>query len=400
MLDVKHNRITEQTKMPSPEKTNGSHRDTIDRQPLIGSYAPEDCLFLLKPLRMGFETVENKEALIQSGAMHYSEIIHQEQPPSEAYVELFHQMMERYQHRLAREILSLAQTISAHRPQNIVLLSLARAGSPIGVLLNRALKKLLNRDSTHYAISIIRDRGIDTTALKYVLAQNHKDTDIVFIDGWTAKGVITRELHQAISAFNKQYKTQIAKDLYVVSDIGGTADHCATDDDYTIPSALLNATISGLVSRSILNDQISATDFHGCVLYNHLMPHDKSVWFVDQIFHAMQAIYREDNAPIPLPSDAAERQARANNFLRHVQTQYQVSDMNRVKPGIAEATRVLLRRVPDRLLLQQAHSPNTQHLAQLAKEKNVPIIETPNMPFGACALIKDVAFSKALNSAP
>lgn len=372
-------------------------RDEIKHQysenrPLIGSYAPEDCLFLLKPLNMQYHTVAHKEALIQSGAMHYSEMIHKEQAPSAVYVNLFEQMLTRYKKRLAEELINLAAKIHHHRPEgHIAILSLARAGTPIGVLLNRALKKIFNRHSTHYSISIVRDRGIDTNALQYVLAHNHQDQDIAFVDGWTAKGVITRELHQAVAKFNAEYNRQVSKELYVVSDIGGTADHCATTDDYTIPSALLNATISGLISRSVLNDQITENDFHGCVRYDFLKPHDKSQWFVDQVFQAMRVAHEQGFTPQITTDNIIERRQHANNFLKSVQSQYHVSDINRVKPGIAEATRVLLRRVPDRLLLQRLGNADTLHLEQLAKEKNVPIIETPNMPFGACSLIKDVA---------
>lgn len=361
-------------------------------QPLVGSYRPEDCLFLLKPIQMQYHTVQDKEALIQSGALHYSEMIHQEQAPSAIYLDLFESMLARYKIRLAEELITLAAQISKHRPHGtIVILSLARAGTPIGVLLNRALKHIFGRASVHYAISIIRDKGIDTNALQYVLSQNHEDKDIVFVDGWTAKGVITKELHRAITHFNATYQRQIPKDLYVVSDIGGTADHSATSDDYTIPSALLNATISGLVSRSILNAQISPQDFHGCVRYDHLKAYDKSQWFIEQIFEAMCSAHHNGFKPNPLPNNPSEKRSRANAFFQHVQTQYHVSDINRVKPGIAEATRVLLRRVPDRLLLKCLGNDDTRHLEQLAHEKNVPIIEIPEMPFGACSLIKDVA---------
>jgi hypothetical protein len=62
--------------------------------------------------------------------------------------------------------------------------------------------------------------------------------------------------------------------------LAAQADVAATYDDYAIPSGILNATVSGLTSRSILNAAIGPEDFHGCVFYQgicaagsfHLVP--------------------------------------------------------------------------------------------------------------------------------
>ena len=354
--------------------------------PLTGSYAPEDCLFLLKPIKANYRSVENKERLIQSGILHYSEMIHKESAPSKQYTDLFVQMTGQYKTRLAQEVMQLAAKICEKRHHEITLLSLARAGTPVGVLLQRALTKFFKRQSTHYSISIVRDRGIDEVALDYVLDQGHEPESIVFVDGWTAKGVISKELRQSIKKYNQSRGTEIAGELFVISDIGGTADVQATFDDYTIPSALMNSTVSGLVSRSILNHQIGEYDFHGCVQYHHLKQYDYSNWFVDVVTAEM----RVDGLAPPCSESKELRYQTTNRFLDFVMEEYGVSDINRVKPGIAEATRVLLRRVPDQLLIRKSEDPDVVHLKRLAFEKGVPVTEVSRMPFGACALIKDV----------
>jgi len=356
--------------------------------PLVGSYAPEDCLFLLKPIKANYQTIENKEKLIQSGQMHYSEIINKESVPSTLYTDLFLKMTQQYKTRLAREVMRLATLICQQREnqKQLVLVSLARAGTPIGVLLQKTLRDLLQKNSVHYSLSIIRDRGIDTVALDYLLAQGYDPESLVFIDGWTAKGVITQELHQAIKQYNQLKQVNISPQLFVISDIGGTADIQATFDDYTIPSALLNSTVSGLVSRSILNQQITKNDFHGCVVYQHLKEHDLSHWFIEQI---MAEVTKDDLAPNP-PNIKKQRYYETQDFLQLIMAKYVISDINRIKPGIAEATRVLLRRVPDQLLIKSKNDINVTHLKQLAIEKQIPIKIMKNMPFGACALIKNV----------
>jgi len=361
-----------------------------DKSPLLGSYCAEDCLFLLKNIKPKFYTIEDKERLIQSGAMHYSEMVNQESAPSQQYADLFVNLTEQYKERLAVEVLQLAKKMVENRDGDICIISLVRAGTPIGVLLNRAINEYTDVNSKHYSISIIRDKGIDENALDYLIFdQKIKPESIVFVDGWTAKGVITEELKKAVHLYNVSRNLNLSEQLFVISDIGGTADFSATFDDYAIPSALMNSTVSGLISRSILNDQINANDFHGCISYSHLEDHDRSNWFIDQVADC----FKLSDFQIPLQNEslsAKERQSMTRIFLQKIMHQHHVSNKNRIKPGIAEATRVMLRRVPDLLILKDKLNPNTVHLLKLAREKNIDVVEMDDMPFGACALIKDV----------
>ncbi len=355
--------------------------------PFPGSYRSEDCLFLLKAIPGRHTPIEEKERLIQSGRKHYSEMISVEEAPGPEYTALFLELTERYKTRLAQEVLTLAELIRQRRPEPITLVSLARAGTPIGALLQRALTRHLGVQSRHYSISIIRDRGIDQRALRYMLQQEKRSSaGVVFVDGWTAKGVITRELKQAVQHWNQTQQESLSDELFVISDIGGTADVAATFEDYVIPSGIMNATVSGLVSRSVLNEQIGPKDFHGCVVYEHLRALDRSRWFLDQISEQM-ARYQPGSLPV---LSRHQRMAQTHAYLQHLQTNYRISDINRIKPGIAEATRVMLRRVPDTLLLVDPESPDVAHLKMLAREKKVAIHIEPQMPFKATALIRDI----------
>ena len=76
----------------------------------------------------------------------------------------------------------------------------------------------------------------------------------MFVDGWTGKGVIAAELRRAVTSFKRGHGAELDPGLYAVADLCGAAAFAATSDDYLIPSSVLGATISGLVSRSILND--------------------------------------------------------------------------------------------------------------------------------------------------
>jgi hypothetical protein len=356
---------------------------------LSGSYHPEDVTFLLKRVHVEPADVAEKERLIQTGRRHYSEMIGREAPPSAAYLRVFHEALARGKARFARDLLALARHVAAARPDDIAVVSLARAGTPVGVLLRRALVRLLGRDATHYSVSIIRDRGIDEVALRHVLSR-HPAGSVVFVDGWTGKGVIARELRGAITRFNARPGTALDPGLYAVADLCGAAAFAPSDEDYLIPSSVLGATVSGLVSRSILNDAVVGPgDFHGCLYCEELAPHDLSRWFVDEVFTEVER-HAGDPWPVLALCRTDRRRLTSENFLADMRQRFGVRDVNHVKPGIGEATRVLLRRVPGRLLLRDPASPDVIHLALLAREKGVPITVDPSLPYAAAALIKEL----------
>lgn len=349
-----------------------------------GSYDPADVIFLLKPVTLAPVDVTTKEALIQSGARHYSEMMSREGPPDATYLALYHDALARNGARLAADIASLAQALdlgTANRPE-IVLASLARAGTPIGVLLARALRRR-GRLVAHYSLSIIRDRGIDAQALAHIAAR-HDPHDVVFVDGWTGKGAIAAELHASLAG------TSFAPRLVVVADPAGRADLAATSDDYLIASGLLNAVVSGLVSRSILNDElVGPGDFHACVHYTELAEHDLSRAFVDRVDALVKAAM-----PRPLGDDPAERVALAaecDALVAAMMVATGTDDRNRIKPGIAEATRALLRRLPDALFVRDRNDPDVAHLLHLAATKGLQVHDLPGGGrYRAVALIKSL----------
>ncbi len=349
-----------------------------------GSYRQGDVEILLKPLPLqDFTDIPEKERLIQSGQRHYSEMLSPESLPSPRYLEVFRTACVINGKRMARDCLHLASLIAARRPDEITIVSLARAGTPVGVVVNRLLNDVLQRPCTHYSVSIIRDRGIDRNALKHILAR-HRAESIVFLDGWTGKGVIARELASTIDDYNTEHGTAIDAGLYVLSDLAGVAACAASCDDYLIPSSILNATVSGLVSRSILNDAIGPDDFHGCVYYSQFAPHDQSQTFADAL--VAQASAMTLDAAAPMDKDAASLVSR--QFIAESLQKYGILDVNLVKPGIGEATRVLLRRTPRLLVVRDRAAAEVAHLILLAEEKGVPVQVDAALPYFAVSLIR------------
>jgi hypothetical protein len=355
-----------------------------------GSYAPDDVIFLLKPVRIPNTPIEEKERLIQAGVKHYSEMITYEKPPSARYMELFHRAFQSEKRRLARHVLSLARYL--HEQHKTTIVSLARAGTPIGVLLVRALRELFHSVAYHYSVSIIRDRGIDTNAVQFILSR-HDAKSVAFVDGWTAKGVIARELRKSVNDLNERWGVHLPEELYVVADIGGVASWAATMEDYLIPSSVLGATISGLVSRSILHrDVVNNGDFHACLFYEEMRSHDMSQWFVDAMVNEMREVFEAGLLDVPTVTQDNKIACRQQmmEWLGRWSMRYGVRDSGHIKPGIGEATRVLLRRLPNRVIIRDIDEPAIEHVISLAKEKSVKIEIDDSIPFKAVAIIEDI----------
>lgn len=351
-----------------------------------GSYHPDDVQFLLRPMQISLTDVQEKERLIQSGQRHYSEMISQESAPSEAHKALYARALERNAERMAADVQSLALALnSLYTGPSIALVSFVRAGLPLGVLLRRALVEF-GREVRHYGISIVRDRGIDTVALEAII-QIHGAENIVFVDGWTGKGAISGEIRRSLAGDSR---FPADPRLVVLADPCGKAWLAASAEDWIIPSGILGATVSGLVSRSIWP---AGDGLHGCVVYDHLQDHDVTRDFIEVI----------ERRRTTLPAQVAARpweedqrmclQANALNVVNNLAQRFGITNLNRVKPGIAEATRAVLRRVPERVFVRNLADPDVQLLKHLTDRAGVEIEEAGCAlgPYRAVTLIQKVS---------
>ncbi|MFL6658760.1 MAG: cysteine protease StiP domain-containing protein, partial [Massilia sp.] len=138
------------------------------------------------------------------------------------------------------------------------------------------------------------------------------------------------------------------------------------------------------VSRSILNDAIGPDDFHGCVYYSQFAEQDQSQAFADQLVARASALTPQ--AVAPMDRDAAAAISRA--YMQGAMAQHGIADANMIKPGIGEATRVLLRRTPRLLIVRDTGAPEVAHLLLLAAEKKVSVRVDPGLPYHAVSLIR------------
>lgn len=354
--------------------------------PQFGSYRAEDVAWLLTDLSEATleAPTEEREEAIQSGAAHYAESLPIEYQPSAAYQQLFHEALAESAERLAQAVAVITERILEERGNEAVLVSLARAGTPIGILAKRWAAYAHGLDLKHYAVSIVRGKGIDAVALDY-LAEHHDPGNIMFVDGWTGKGAITKELAQALTEHGGGFSPEMA----VLADPGKCVRIYGTREDYLIPSACLNSTVSGLVSRTVLNrDLIGPRDFHGAKFYRDLVPADVSNLFLDEVCKRFPTVDPADRPVVEEPDWSGWA------AVRRIAEEYGIAEVNLVKPGVGETTRVLLRRVPWKILARKGADADLTHVRMLAEERGVPVEEVDaDLPYACIGLIKPRTFA-------
>lgn len=361
------------------------------RGPAFSSYAPEEVGWLLQDLSdVTLEApTEEREEAIQSGGAHYAESLPVEYQPSEQYQQLFHNALDASAARLAHAVGVVTETVLAERSPRPVLVSLARAGTPVGILMRRWAQHRHGLDLPHYAVSIVRGRGIDANALRR-LAAHHDPRDVVFVDGWTGKGAITRELAQAVEKFEKTHGVSgFDPEIAVLADPGSCVRTYGTREDYLIPSACLNSTVSGLISRTVLRaDLVGPDDYHGAKYYRELADADLSVAFLDAVAARFEEV---TEAACAEAKDllAADRTPTWEGWaaVERISEEYGIHDVNLVKPGVGETTRVLLRRVPWKVLARAGAGSDLDHVRLLAEQRGVPVEEVADLPYTCVGLI-------------
>ena len=375
------------------------------------SYKKEDVTMLLKDITglVKPQPTEERERLIQSGR-HYSEMLPVEYVPTQRYMEVYKEALRNFAQPTALAVGRVSDKIIQARGKEVVLVSLARAGIPIGILIKHFIRQKYQLEVPHYAISIIKGRGIDDNAMNYLLKQ-YQPRQLLFVDGWIGKGAILDELRQAVEAYEG-----VSPELAVAADPANVTALCGTHEDILIPSSCLNCTVSGLVSRTVLReDVIGPNDFHGAVYYGELAEADLSYEFLDAIEqwfpeeaqgkvqqskteHSKTAYSKAAQLPSDqLQTEKQQASAATSGYgideVRTLAEVFGVSELQLIKPGIGETTRVLLRRVPWKVLIDARYrnNPELGHIVRLAEEKQVPIEFYPLRHYKCCGIIKKLA---------
>jgi hypothetical protein len=338
--------------------------------------------FLLRPVDVVPLDVAEKERRLLEEGVHYAEMLPEESLPDLQWSALVDDALRRRGPLMGACFRRLATAIAEAIDGEIVLVSLARAGTPTGVVLRRLLAHR-SRTVVHYSISLVLQRGIDTVALDHI-RQRHRDDSLVFIDGWTGKGSIGRELETALTAYRRERGAGPVARLAVLSDLAGVAQLAAHHEDILIPHALLGAVGSGLISRSLLSDSlVGPGEFHACRYYAEWASQDWSQRLVDQLYRYTLDATGLDTLPIARPATSVAT-ALAHWLAQHVPDH----PMRVIKPGLCESLRALLRRTPELMLVRDVQSPDVAPLLVLAERRGATVRVAPDLPCNAATIIR------------
>ena len=144
----------------------------------------------------------------------------------------------------------------------------------------------------------------------------------------------------------------LSGELAVLSDPAYVTELCGTHADFLIPSACLNATVSGLISRTVKLPSMTDDELHGAVYYSDYEDVDKSMEFINKVESYFETLSEDDMHIF----DATISNGNGWADLMSVQEDYKVKDINFIKPGVGESTRVLLRRVPHVVLVKSGYN--------------------------------------------
>lgn len=345
------------------------------------TYSTDDCIFLLKDLTdvMQEISMEEKERLIAQG-VNYSEMISKESRMDDSINEIFQSLLEKKAAELAQYVGTICEELYRQKGERVILVSLARAGSPVGVLMKRYFQYRYGMNVPHYSISIIRGKGIDENALGYILKQ-HPDGDLAFVDGWTGKGSITHELRISIARFNEVHGTRIDDGLVVLADPAKKSMICGTKKDVCIPNACLNSTVSGLVSRTIHNQKyIGPDDFHGAKYFGDLEDQDFSNVFIEKV---CQHFSITNPRCVRFTNEAYVAQV-----LGQLEEDFGVSDPTKIKLSIGETSRAVIRRCPKIILVKNRKLSDLKFVLHMAKEKKIEVKEYDTRDYACIAILK------------
>ena len=92
------------------------------------------------------------------------------------------------------------------------------------------------------------------------------------------------------------------------------------------------------------------------------------------------------------PAQRAELKSAASQVVGSLAERFGVNNLNRVKPGIAEATRAVMRRVPDHVLVRNRTDGDVQLLLHLTEKAGIPVEEVGDAlgPYRAVTIIRSL----------
>jgi hypothetical protein len=352
------------------------------RGPDFSTYSPQEVGWLLTDFSAGAAAPHLAATPAYLSDAVAAELAPAPHTPSPEYMRLLAKATDRHAAQTAFAVGTLTDTVLSTQRAPIIV-SIMRAGVPVGVLMHRWAARR-GAELPHYAISIVQEAGIDSAALRW-LAEHHDPAQIVFVDGWTGKGTVARTLQQSLRTATEKHGIRFPPTLGVLADPGNCTSLCGTREDFLIPSAGLDSTATGLISRSVYHpDLMGPGSFHAAAFHRDLADADTSHAFLEAVtahFDEAAAALKHGIPAQGKPDWSGRRAADA------IARRHRLDHIDLVKPGVCETTRVLVQWKVNTLLIHPDAERDLEHVLLLATERHTPIDYADDMPFSCAALV-------------
>jgi hypothetical protein len=310
--------------------------------------------------------------------------------------ELLERVLRRGLSAMAADLAALAAIVEYRRSDRLALVSLARAGTPVGVALTRIFRERYRREVCHYSISYVPSLGLDRAALARVL-ESHLPEEIVFVDAWIGDEARARGFTQAVLAFNRETGVRLNPKLAVLSNPLGAPALTPGARDYLMPPVLFGAYASGLIGPiGAPAESGGPRAFHECHYFPSLAGHDLTLWLMDKIMWFWRTTHNRRRIPrnfFHLQERRAQRARAARiwrDFSRSALAKYGVADRRLILPGVCETARALLEGSVALALVRDLKDPELERPLQLAESRGAPIRLVRHLPYKAVAIARAV----------
>jgi len=129
--------------------------------------------------------------------------------------------------------------------------------------------------------------------------------------------------------------------------------------------------------------------FHGAKYYKELEKMDVSNLYIERIVTCFENVQSEIILQLQeLPNTPITWEGMKS--VQRIQQDFGIDNIHFIKPGVGETTRVLLRRIPWKILVNPQCIHELEHILLLAREKNVLIEQYSDMSYSCCGLIKEL----------
>ena len=257
--------------------------------------------------------------------------------------------------RIAHAVGTLTEQVLKLRGNAPVLVSLARAGTPVGILMKRWAWEVHGLKLPHYAVSIVRGLGIDQTALGYLAPGTARRTHVRGrLDRQGGHRPRTRRRRRTL---RKDRRAAFRPDLAVLADPGALRPDLRHPGGLSRPLGLPE--LDGLRPRLTHRLQQGADRPRRFPRRQVLLANSPAATSPATSWTAVTAQFpgvRDGSCGSgPRPSDIAglpDADWSGWAAVEEISRSFGINNVNLVKPGVGETTRVLLRRVPWKVLVR------------------------------------------------